>query len=289
MAKLVRAISEDGTAISCAINSTDIVNEIERIHKPSAVVTAAIGRLATAGSIMGYMLKSKEDKLTIRINGGGPIGSMIVVSDYNGDVKAYVANPVVELPLNAVGKLDVAAAVGTDGTVSVVRDTGHTDPYTGQVPLVSGEIAEDITSYYAISEQIPTVCGLGVLVNPDLTVKAAGGYLVQLLPFASEETITQIEQNLKSMESVSALIDSGVTPEEICLRLLEGLNPNLLDEGETLYRCDCSKERIERALISMGREELQTLINDKDTTEVCCHFCDKKYNFSNSEIEALIG
>lgn len=289
MKNLVRVISEDGSVVACAINSTDIVNEIEKIQKSSAVVTAAVGRLATAASIMGYMLKSEDDKLTLRINGGGATGSLIAVADYRGNVKAFVSNPIVEIPLNSVGKLDVAGAVGTDGTLSVIRDLGLKEPYVGQVPLVSGEIAEDITSYYAISEQTPTVCGLGVLVNPDLTVKAAGGYLVQLLPFADEECIDILETNLANMQSVSALIDNGVTPEEICFKLLDGLNPNVLDEGETKYQCDCNKQRIEQALLSMGRKDLTSLLDDPQNVEVACHFCNNKYEFTHDDIRKLLG
>ena len=182
MSNLVRAITADGSAVAIALNSTEIVGEIEKIHKTSAVVTAALGRLATGASLMGYMLKNEQDSITLRIKADGPAGSLIAVANSHGNVKAYVQNPVVEIPLNSKGKLDVAGAVGTDGFLSVIKDIGLKEPYSGQVPLVSGEIAEDITSYYAISEQIPTVCALGVLVNPDLTVKSAGGFLIQLLP-----------------------------------------------------------------------------------------------------------
>lgn len=288
MGRLVRAISDDGSVMACAINSTDIVNEIEKIHQSSAVVTAALGRLATASSMMGYMLKGEKDTLTLRINGGGPSGSLIAVSNSKGDVKAYVQNPIVEIPLNQYGKLDVKGAVGNDGFLSVVRDLGLKEPYVGQTPIVSGEIAEDITNYYATSEQIPTVCGLGVLVNPDLSCKAAGGYFVQLLPFADEKCIDILEENIKDMQSVSAMIDNGLTPLDIVNLLLKNLQPNVLEDVTTAYKCDCSKERVERALISIGKDELIKMRDEEDETEVCCHFCSKKYTFTKEDITNLI-
>jgi len=288
MGKLTRAISADGSVMACAIDSTDIVAEIERIHQTSAVVTAGLGRLATAASIMGYMLKGEKDSLTLRINGGGATGSLITVSNYKGDVKAFVENPVVELPLNQYGKLDVKGAIGNNGFLSVIKDLGLKEPYIGQTPIVSGEIAEDITSYYAVSEQVPTVCGLGVLVNPDLTVKAAGGYLVQLLPFADEKCIETIEQNINEIQSVSSMIDNGLTPEDIINLLLKNLEPNVLEETTTAYKCDCSKERVERALISIGKDELNKMRDEQDESEVCCHFCNKRYVFSKDDITKLI-
>lgn len=287
MAKVVRTISKDASVTATAIDALDIVSRIEQIHQPSAVVTAALGRLSIAASLMGIGLKGENDSLTLRVNGNGPAGVLIAVADSFGNVKSYVANPVVEIPLNAKGKLDVAGAVGTDGTLSVVKDMGLREPYSGQVPLVSGEIAEDIASYFAVSEQVPTVCGLGVLVNPDLTVKAAGGYLIQLLPFADESVIDIIEKNISEIPSVTRMLTSGMTAEDIAMRVLEGLEPNVLDEFDAQYRCDCSRERVERALISMGRRELEEMAEEQEISEVCCHFCDKKYNFTRDEIRAL--
>lgn len=287
MAKVVRTISKDASVTATAIDALDIVSRIEQIHQPSAVVTAALGRLSIAASLMGIGLKGENDSLTLRVNGNGPAGVLIAVADSFGNVKSYVANPVVEIPLNAKGKLDVAGAVGTDGTLSVVKDMGLREPYSGQVPLVSGEIAEDIASYFAVSEQVPTVCGLGVLVNPDLTVKAAGGYLIQLLPFADESVIDIIEKNISEIPSVTQMLTSGMTAEDIAMRVLEGLEPNVLDEFDAQYRCDCSRERVERALISMGRRELEEMAEEQEVSEVCCHFCDKKYNFTRDEIRAL--
>lgn len=284
MAKVVRAISKDASVVATAIDAKDIVSEIERIHKTSAVVTAALGRLSIAASLMGMGLKGDNDSLTLRLNGNGPAGALIAVADSRGNVKSYVSNPVVEIPLNQYGKLDVAGAVGKDGTLSVVKDLGLKEPYSGQIPIVSGEIAEDIASYFAVSEQIPTVCGLGVLVNPDLSVNSAGGYLIQLLPFADEACIDVLEKNVKELPSVTQMLSSGVTAEEMALKVLDGLEPNVLDELECAYKCDCSRERVERALISLGREELTKMAEEEEKVEVCCHFCGKKYNFTRDEI-----
>lgn len=287
MAKIVRTISKDASVVASAIDALDMVSEIERIHKPSAVVTAALGRLSIAASLIGNGLKGEKDSVTIRLNGGGATGVLIAVADSRGNVKSYVGNPIVEIPLNKYGKLDVSGAVGKDGTLSVVKDLGLKEPYVGQVPIVSGEIAEDIASYFAVSEQIPTVCGLGVLVNPDLTVRAAGGYLIQLLPFADESCIDVLEANVNKLPPVTAMLDSGMSAEDIAKSVLEGLEPEVMDSFEVSYKCDCCKERVERALISLGREELVKMAEEQDSTEVCCHFCDKKYVFSKDEIIAL--
>ncbi|MDE5993138.1 MAG: Hsp33 family molecular chaperone HslO [Oscillospiraceae bacterium] len=287
MAKIVRTISKDASVVASAIDALDMVSEIERIHKPSAVVTAALGRLSIAASLIGNGLKGENDSVTIRMNGGGATGILIAVADSRGNVKSYVGNPIVELPLNKYGKLDVSGAVGKDGTLSVVKDLGLKEPYVGQVPIVSGEIAEDIASYFAVSEQIPTVCGLGVLVNPDLTVRAAGGYLIQLLPFADESCIDVLEANVNRLPPVTTMLDSGMSAEDIARSVLDGLEPEVMDSFDVSYKCDCSKERVERALVSLGREELIKMAEEQDTTEVCCHFCDKKYVFSKDEIIGL--
>lgn len=288
MAKIVRTISADASVTATAIDALDIVSRIEQIHQPSAVVTAALGRLSIAASLIGIGLKGENDSVTIRLNGDGATGVLIAVADSRGNVRSYVSNPIVEIPLNKFGKLDVAGAVGRNGTLSVVKDLGLKEPYVGQVPIVSGEIAEDIASYFAVSEQIPTVCGLGVLVNPDLTVKAAGGYLIQLLPFADEKCIDILEANINKLPPVTKMLDSGMTSEEIAMKVLDGLEPDILDSFDCEYRCDCSKARVERALISLGREELTKMSEEEDNIEVCCHFCDKKYNFSKEEIRKLI-
>ena len=289
MGNLYRAISADGSAFAAVLDAKDIVSEIERIHKTSAVITAGLGRLTIAASLMGYMLKGEEDSVTLRVDGGGPSGQLVAVADSRGNVKSCVNNPVVELPLNPQGKLDVGGAVGSDGTLSVVKDMGLKEPYVGVIPLVSGEIAEDIASYYATSEQIPTVCSLGVLVNPDLTVKAAGGFIVQLLPFADEKCIDIIEQNVAKIRPVSAMLDEGITPEEIANMLLDGLEPNELDTSHPAYKCDCSRERTERVLISIGKDELKSIADEGKDTAVSCHFCGKEYVFTPDEIRKLMG
>lgn len=287
MGKLYRVITADGSAFASVLDAKDIVSEIEKIHKTSAVVTAGLGRLTIGASLMGYMLKGENDSLTLRIDGDGQTGQLVAVSDSMGNVKSYVNNPVVEIPLNAQGKLDVGGAVGHNGTLSVVKDLGLKEPYVGVIPLVSGEIAEDIANYYATSEQIPTVCSLGVLVNPDLSVKSAGGFLVQLLPFADEKCIDVIEKNLNKMRPVSAMLADGVTPEEIANMLLDGLNPEPLDESTPTYKCDCSRERTERVLISLGKNELNSIADDNKDISIGCHFCGKEYIFTPEEIRNL--
>ena len=288
MAKIVRTISNDASVVATAIDATDIVSEIEQIHKTSAVVTAALGRRTIGASLMGSGLKGEKDTLTLRMNGNGPTGALIAVADSFGNVKSYVCNPVVEIPLNKYGKLDVSGAVGKEGTLSVVKDMGLKEPYCGQIPIASGEIAEDIASYFAVSEQIPTVCGLGVLVNPDLTVKAAGGYLVQLLPFADESCIDILEKNVNSLPSVTQMLSSGISAEDMAMKVLDGLKPNVMDRLEAHYKCDCSRERVEKALISIGSKELTEMADEEESSEVCCHFCGKKYIFTSDEIRQLI-
>ena len=221
---LKRYLSANGAVVCSVLDGTEMIAELERTHHPSAVVTAALGRLSMAASLIGYDLKNPDDTVTVRLDGGGPAGILLAVADYHGNVKSYADNPIVELPLNAKGKLDVAGAVGTDGTLSVIKDLGLKEPYSGQIALVSGEIAEDVTQYFASSEQIPSACGLGVLVNPDLTVAKAGGYLIQLLPFAPEETIAQLERNLAGITSITAMLEQGMTAEDIANRLLNGLD-----------------------------------------------------------------
>lgn len=284
MDNMIRGISEDGGVVFCGVDSTALAREAERIHATSAVTSAALGRLLTAAAMMGVMLKSERDSITLRMNGGGPAGIVLAVADGRGCVKGYVQNPVVELPLRPDGKLNVGAAVGRAGTLSVVCDLGLKEPYVGQIPLVSGEVAEDITAYYAVSEQIPTVCALGVLVNPDLTVACAGGYLVQLLPGATEQEISRLETNVAALPGVTALLQEGLGPKQIMERVMAGFAPQVLDEHTVAYRCDCSRERVERALVSMGREELADMAEKEGTVEVNCQFCDKKYRVDAAKL-----
>ncbi len=287
MGRIVRTISKDAAVVCSAIDGTDIVAQIEKIHQTSAVVTAALGRLALGTSLIGFGLKDKDDSVSVRVNGGGPVGNLVAVSDSFGNVKAYCDEPVVEIPLKANGKLDVSGAVGVNGTICVVKDLGLKEPYVGQTELVSGEIAEDITNYMAISEQTPTVCALGVLVNPDLTVKQAGGFIIQLLPFASDECIDVIEKNIQTMSSVTNLLELGYTAEQIAMRALEGLEPNVLDDFEVNYKCGCSREKTEKIIISLGENDIRELSED-EVTEVKCHFCGKVYKFTSEEILSLI-
>ena len=287
MANLVRCITDDGCVVALAIDSTDIVETARRYNQSSKVCTAALGRLLTASSMMGKMLKGEDDSVTLRINGKGPAGSVIAVADASGNCRGYIMDPHVELPLNAKGKLDVGGAVGTDGFLSVIKDLGYKDPVIGQVPIVSGEIAEDITSYYAVSEQVPTVCALGVLVNPDLSVAAAGGFLIQLLPTADDSIIDRVENGLKGLPAVTAMLADGLTPMEICQKALPDFQVELLDEHVCEYRCNCSRERVERALISAGTDALEEMSRD-ETTEVKCNFCPAVYRFTSQEIKNLL-
>lgn len=286
MSELVRMISVDGTLTVIAADTTDIINRMEQIHQTSAVTSAALGRLLTAASMMGAVLKGRDNSLTLRLNGNGPAGSLIAVSDSEGNVRGYVANPVVEIPLNDKGKLDVAGAVGKDGSLTVMKDLGLKEPYIGQVPIVSGEIAEDLTHYFATSEQVPSVCALGVLVNPDLSIKAAGGFIVQLLPTALDDTIDRVEECIKGIEPVTQMLTSGMTAEDICRHVLKTFELDILDTSNPEYRCTCSKDRVSKALLTLGREELKDMAKEK-STEVSCHFCEKKYVFSSEEMRKL--
>lgn len=289
MGKIVRYITEDGSAFVIAADTTDVVARAEQIHKTSAVTTAALGRLMTACSMMGDMLKGKDDSITLRMNGSGPCGTLIAVSDSLGNTRGFVENPIVEIPLNDKGKLDVRGAVGTDGYLNVMKDMGMSEPYIGQTEIVSGEIAEDITNYFAVSEQTPSVCALGVLVNPDLTVSAAGGFIIQLLPGCPEEVIEKIEKSISNIDSVTTMLSNGMTPDEIAKRALQGLNIDKLDESKIEYRCNCSRERVETALISTGIDSLKEMAEENQDISVECHFCDKVYNFTPDDIKKLIS
>lgn len=284
---LTRVLSRDGSAMVVAANTTEIVARAHEIHGLSKTMTAALGRALTAASIMGSMLKSENQSLTLKFSGDGPAGTVCCVSDYHGNVRGYADNPNAELPPNAKGKLDVGGAVGR-GPMYVLRDLGMEQPYVGVAQIVSGEIAEDITNYYASSEQTPTVCGLGVLVNRDFTCRAAGGFMVQLLPFADEETVKLIEQNIAKLDPVSKMIDDGLTNLEIIERVFEGIPFDVLDTSEPEYKCNCSRDRYERAIFSLGKKELQKLYDENRSVETCCSFCGSKYVFELSEIAEMI-
>ncbi len=285
MGKLIRCITSEGAVMVSAVDSTDIVAKAEQIHKTSAVATAALGRMLTAASMMGNMLKGEKNTISLKMDGGGPLGALTVAADSTGNVRGYVANPVVEIPLKPNGKLDVSGAVGKDGSLFVVKDLGLKEPYNGFVPIVSGEIAEDITSYYATSEQIPTVCALGVLVNPDLTVKKAGGYILQLLPFTENEIIEKIENNLARVKPVTQLLDEGMDIEDIVRDVLEGFDVEVIYEEQVAYKCKCSREKVKATLESINPKELESMCEDLPQIEVKCHFCNTDYVFSKEEIK----
>ncbi|MBQ9860166.1 MAG: Hsp33 family molecular chaperone HslO [Clostridia bacterium] len=287
MGKLLRCLTRDATVMALCLDAKDIVAEAERIHQPSAVCTAALGRLLTAASMMGVMMKGEQDSLTLKLGGGGPIGTVMAVSDSRGNVRGYAQNPIVEIPLKPSGKLDVSGAVGTDGLLYVMRDTGAPEPYIGCTPIVSGEIAEDITRYYAESEQTPTVCALGVLVNPDLTVQVAGGLLLQLLPFCPDEVIDRVEANVAKLPPITKMLAEGMTPEEIIAVALDGMEFDVLDTYQPAYRCTCSRDKVLRAFAAMPTEELLSLPDETGVAEATCRFCDGVYRFTREELEQL--
>lgn len=285
---LIRAIDETGMIRVFVASTTNMIEEARLAHNTSPTATAALGRSLTAATIMGSMMKNEQDRMTLRISGDGPIGNIVIVADNKGDVKGYVDRPGVDLPSREDGKLDVRGVVGTSGNVTVIMDLGLKDPYVGQAEIISGEIAEDIAAYYAISEQQPSAVSLGVLVDTDISVKAAGGYIIQLLPGVLEEDIDRIEKALSSVEPVSALIDKGMTPEEILNHVLEGFKMEILSKEDIQYKCDCSREKIKNVLKSVGKIEIQNIIEEDGQAEIVCHFCNTKYQFNKEELENLI-
>ena len=283
---IVRAIAADAQIRAFACTTREMVEHARSAHNTSPVVTAALGRLLSAGAMMGSMLKGEKDLLTLQIKGDGPVNGITVTADARGNVKGYANVPDVILPANAIGKLDVAGALG-QGILSVIKDMGLKEPYVGQTELQTGEIAEDLTYYFATSEQVPSCVGLGVLMEKDNTVKQAGGFIVQLMPFAEDAVIDKLEENLAKIQSVTSILDAGNTPEQMLEMLLEGMNPEFTDTLPTQFYCNCDKARVEKALISIGKAELQSMIDDGEAVEVNCHFCNTKYSFSVEEWEAL--
>ncbi len=287
MGKIIRAITVDGSARLFFEISTDIVQKAHKIHSTSKTVTAVIGRALTAASLMGSMLKDKTDSLTLQFNGDGPVGSVLCVSDYSGNVRGCVGNPSTELPPNSKGKLDVGGAVGA-GTFYVAKDMGGGEPYVGLCNIVSGEIAEDITQYFVTSEQTPTVCALGVRCDSDANCISAGGYILQLMPGASEDTICRLEENIALIPSISKAITMENAEEFIISTLFRGLEFEIFDEFDTEYRCTCSRESYEKALISLGKEELSEMIAEGKPIEMTCRFCDNKQSFDIPQLTALL-
>lgn len=284
---IVRATAANSQIRAFAVTSRDFVEEARSRHNLSPVATAALGRLLTAGSMMGSMMKSEKDLLTLQIKCSGPIGGLTVTADAKANVKGYVVNPDVMLPPSEKGKLDVGKALDL-GVMNVIKDMGLKEPYVGQTHLVSGEIAEDLTYYYATSEQVPSSVALGVLMNKDNTVKRAGGFIIQLMPFADEEVIDKLEKKIGEITSITSLLDQDMTPEMILDYVLGDFGVEILDKVPTKFDCNCSKERVEKAVVSIGKKEIQEMINDGESIEVNCHFCNTHYNFSIEELKDII-
>ncbi len=285
---IIRAISRDGQIKACAITGRDLVERARQIHHTLPVATAALGRTLLAASMLGNQLKGEGHSLTLQIRGDGPLGTILCVSDYEGNVRGYVQNPFVELPLKSNGKLDVGAAVGHNGTLTLTRDLGMKEPYVGSVALLGGEVAEDVAAYFVESEQIPTACALGVLVDRDQSVLSAGGYLIQLLPGAGEDVIARVEKGIAKAGAVSAQLQSGMGAEELLRTVLGEFELEFFPAEPVCYRCTCSRARIAAALQSLGSAELQAMIDEQGGAEVQCRFCDVKQQFSKEDLEALL-
>lgn len=284
---MIRATAANAQIRAFAATTKDLVDTARTTHQTSPVVTAALGRLLTGGVMMGAMLKGDDDLLTLQISGDGPLKGMTVTADSAGKVKGYALEPQIMLPPSKAGKLDVGGAVG-NGFLRVIKDMGLKEPYVGQTDLQSGEIAEDLTYYFATSEQVPSSVGLGVLMEKDNTVKQAGGFIIQLMPFTEDEVIDRLEENLKNFASVTTVLDEGKTPEEMLEMLLEGLDVVVTDKIPVSFQCNCSKSRVEKALISIGKKELQEMIDEGEEIEVNCHFCNTAYRFTVEELKELL-
>ena len=284
---IVRATAANNQIRAFAATTKETVEAARQAHNTSPVATAALGRLLTGGAMMGSMMKNDSDMLTIQIKGDGPIGGLTVTADSKGKVKGYVEHPEVMLPPNAQGTLDVAGALGI-GLISVIKDMGLKEPYVGQTILQTSEIAEDLTYYFATSEQVPSSVGLGVLMEHDNTVKQAGGFIVQLMPFVDDDVVDRLEANIKKISSVTSMLDKGMTPEEILEEVLDGFEVEVKDTMPAQFYCNCTKERVEKAIISIGKKDIQEMIEDGKPIEVNCHFCGKSYEFSVEELKTLI-
>ena len=286
---IVRAMTKDGFVKAAAIRSTGIVERAREIHKTTPTATAALGRVLTAASLMGNMQKVENGALTLQIKGGGPLGTILATSDAKGNVRGYVQNPGITLLEKYSGKLDVGAAVGTDGMLTVIRDLQMKEPYIGSIKLVSGEIAEDVTAYFAQSEQIPTACALGVLVGKDQSVTAAGGYIIQLLPGAPDDIIDKIEAGIQNAGAVSRLLAAGMDGRVVLETVLHGFELEILETQPVEYRCYCSRDRVTRTLISLGRKELQSIVDDGKDIHIDCQFCDKIYDYTPQQVRNILN
>lgn len=284
---IIRATAANDQIRAFAAVTTEMVETAREHHNTSPVATAALGRLLTAGAMMGSMMKGEKDVLTLQIKAGGPLQGITVTADSQGNVKGYVGNPDVCIPANSKGKLDVAGAVGP-GFLTVIKDMGLKEPYSGQVMLQTCEIAEDLTYYFATSEQVPSAVGLGVLMNKNNTVRQAGGFIVQLMPFAEEDVISKLEQNVQKINSVTNLLEEGHTPESLLEKVLEGFDVQINEKMDTRFHCNCSKERVAKALISIGRKELNEMIQEGKPIEMNCHFCNTNYNFTVEELKEIL-
>ncbi len=285
---VIRATGGNGQVRAFVANTTNMVEDARRLHETSKVATAALGRTLTATSIMGLMMKNKGDKVSVIIKGGGPLGTILTTANAQGIVKGYVQNPQVEVVDYANGKLNVAAAVGTEGVVKVIKDLGLREPYNGAYPLVSGEIAEDFTHYFALSEQTPSIVALGVLTT-EHKVELAGGLIVQLMPDATDETIDLLERNVAKLDSITNMMKDGKTPEDMLNIVLEGLSPRILDNNEVRFECECSKEKVKEALVSIGKHALQEIVEEDKQAEVGCQFCNTNYNYTEEELLELLN
>jgi molecular chaperone Hsp33 len=282
---LIRGIALGGKVRVFGVQSTGVVAELQRRHDTWPTATAALGRAVSAGLMMGAMLKG-EDKLTIQVKGDGPIGQIVVDANANGEVRGYVDNPHVDLPLNEAGKLDVAGAVGREGSIYIIKDLGLKEPYRGSVPIISGELGEDFTYYFAKSEQTPSAVAVGVLVNPDGTVRASGGFIIQLMPGMTDEEISEIESNLSKLRPVTELLDNGLSIESIVSQVVD--NVEILETMDAVFRCQCSDERVERTLISLGKAEIEQLLREEEKVEVVCHFCNEAYHFDHDRLRDIL-
>lgn len=284
---IIRATAANNQIRAFAITSREMVEKSRQIHNTSPVATAALGRLLTAGAMMGVMMKGEKDVLTIQMKGDGKINGITVTADSKGNVKGYPGNPNVIIPPNYLGKLDVGAAIGY-GTLTVIKDLGLKEPYVSQLPLTTSEVADDLTYYFASSEQVPSAVALGVLMEKNNTVKQAGGFIIQLMPFAEEKVIETLEEKISKITSITSLLEKGMSPEDILREVLEGFDVEIMDKLETGYNCNCSRERVKKVLMSIGRKELEDIVNDGEDVELNCHFCNTSYKFSIDEIKEIL-